>query len=152
MSCQRLSKSEYFFSILPLVAQRSTCARRQVGAIITDRDGHILSTGYNGVPRNFDHCTDIPCAGTGDQRGDSSRCLAVHAEQNALLQCTNHSLAHTMYVTCTPCFTCAKMICNTNIEVINCTESYADTRGVDILIEAGKVVLVAGEVYGQGLS
>ena len=146
----RLSKNDYYFSILPLVAQRSTCARRSVGCIITNKEGHVLSTGYNGVPKNFDHCIDVPCSGASDRPGDTSKCMAIHAEQNALLQCSDKDAMYTMYCTCTPCFVCAKMISNTNIEVIYCLESYADMSGVDVLIEAGKVLYIAGKIYNNG--
>lgn len=146
----RLSKNDYYFAILPFVAKRSTCARRQVGCIITDKDGHVLSTGYNGVPKNFDHCIDVPCSGASDSPGNNSKCMAVHAEQNALLQCSDKNIMHIMYCSCSPCFICAKMIANTNIEVIMCSEAYADTSGVDILIEAGKVIYIAGLVYNNG--
>jgi len=133
--------------MLKLVASRSTCARRAVGAIITDKEGHVLSTGYNGVARNFDHCTDLPCPGILDQAGNTSNCMAIHAEQNALLQCLDLNRAHTIYCSCIPCFTCAKMICNTNIEVIICQEPYADANGFKTLLQAGLVVEVAGVVH-----
>ena len=144
----RLSKTEYFLKILDLVAARSTCIRRAVGAIITDKEGHVLSTGYNGTPEDFDHCTDNPCRGASDKPGDSSNCMAVHAEANALLQCSQLFRAHTMYCSCLPCFQCAKMICNTNIEVIIAKERYADTRGLDILLDRGITIIVDDkEIY-----
>jgi dCMP deaminase len=141
----RLSKTEYFLKMLDLVAARSTCIRRVVGAIITDSDGHILSTGYNGVPKNFDHCIDVPCAGGADKAGDTSRCLAVHAEQNALLQCNDLTRATILYSSCVPCKTCALMICNTEIKTIFAKERYADEKGLAILIEAGITVIVDGK-------
>lgn len=134
--------------MLDLVAARSTCIRRAVGAVITDEEGHVLSTGYNGVPSNFDHCTDHPCVGAGDRPGDSSNCMAVHAEQNALLQCSNLSRAHTMYCSCVPCFVCAKMVTNTSIKRIVAKETYADTRGFDVLMDAGILIQIGEEVYG----
>jgi len=145
----RVSKSEYFLQILDLVASRSTCKRRAVGAIITDEEGHILSTGYNGVPRGFDHCIDVPCSGAGDRPGDSSNCMAVHAETNALLQCSDLERARILYSTCVPCFGCAKSIANTKIKTVIAKQTYADTRGMDVLLEAGIVVEVNGEVYGR---
>lgn len=147
MKLQRLSKKEYYLNMLKLVAARSTCARRQVGAIITDRDGHVLSTGYNGVPRDFDHCIDVPCLGASDKPGDTSSCMAVHAEQNALLQCLDLSRAYTIYCSCVPCFVCAKMIANTNIESVVCVEDYADKKGLTVLLDRGCVVEVAGKTY-----
>lgn len=120
----RLDRDDYYLQMLRLVAARSTCVRRSVGAIIIDGEGVILATGYNGVPRGFDHCNDKPCLGAGDESGDTRRCMAVHAEVNAILQCGRLDLARTMYVSCAPCFECAKMICNTGIRRIVSLEDY----------------------------
>lgn len=144
----RPSKKDYFLAILKLVAARSTCARRAVGAIITDQDGHILATGYNGTPKNFDHCISHPCRGAGDKPGDTSACMAIHAEQNALLQCSALYRAHTLYCSCLPCFVCSKMIANTEIKVVICEQDYADKTGQDVLLEAGIVLEVNGELRG----
>ena len=144
----RPSKHDYFLEMLNLVARRSTCIRRSVGAIITDQEGHILATGYNGVPINFDHCISHPCRGAGDNPGDTSKCMAIHAEQNAILQCSALERAHTLYCSNLPCFVCSKMLANTNIKVVICQEDYADHSGFDILIEAGMSVEIAGEIRG----
>jgi dCMP deaminase len=133
----RLSKDEYFLEMLKLVAARSTCIRRTVGAIIVSKDGHVLSTGYNGVVRGFTHCTDTPCSGANDISGNTSNCQAVHAEQNALLQCLDLNSAHILYCSCVPCFSCAKMICNTNINRVVVLQDYADTRGRDLFLQLG---------------
>jgi dCMP deaminase len=143
----RPSITEYYTSMLKLVASRATCPRRQVGAIITDRENHVLSTGYNGVPSTFKHCTSVPCPGVNDTSGDSSNCLAIHAEANALLQCSDINRAHTIYCTCIPCFTCAKLICNTKIEAVVCLEDYTDHRGLALLAERGCLINVAGKIY-----
>jgi len=120
--------------MLDLVSVRSTCFRRSVGAIIVDAQGHILATGYNGVPRGVPHCdADHRCAGAGDQQGDSRRCMAVHAEQNALTQCHRLDLAYTMYVSCCPCFACAKMIMNTVIARVVAQRPYSDD-GAELLL------------------
>lgn len=147
MNSERMSKKEYYLAMLKLVVARSTCVRRAVGAIITDKDGHVLSTGYNGVPRNFDHCIDLPCAGATDNAGDTSKCMAVHAESNAILQCADLTRAHTIYCSCVPCFQCAKLLCNTEIEVVICEQDYADRRGLDILLEKGCYIEIAGVPY-----
>jgi dCMP deaminase len=133
--------------MLQLVAARSTCIRRAVGAIITDKEGHVLSTGYNGVPKDFDHCIDVPCLGASDMPGDTSSCMAVHAEQNALLQCNDLNRAHTIYCSCVPCFVCAKMLANTGIEVIICAEDYADKKGLLVLAERGCYIEIAGKEW-----
>lgn len=138
----RKTHQEYFLDMVDLVAERSTCGRRKVGAIITDVYGHILSTGYNGVPRNFPHCIEIACPGRYDSHGNTGRCFAIHAEANALLQCHRIDLAHTMYVSCSPCFECAKMIANTNIKEIYSKELYTK-EGAELLADAGIKLLVA---------
>ena len=137
----RESIHSYFVKMLDLVSARSTCRRRQVGAIITDGRGHVLSTGYNGVPSGEVHCTDEPCPGALDQAGDTRRCMAVHAEQNALLQCAELFRANRFYVTCAPCFTCAKMILNTPIRLVVVTAPYADELGAALLKDHGMLWL-----------
>lgn len=140
----RLTHDEYYVAMLRLVAARSTCARRAVGAIFVDEKGRVLSTGYNGVPSGFPHCTEFPCEGANDARGDTSRCMAVHAEINAIIQCGDRlTRAHTAYVSCSPCFGCAKAIVNTPISRIVCLEEYADTHGREVLKRAGVKILVA---------
>lgn len=134
---------EYYCSMLKIVASRSTCARRAVGAIITDQRNRVMSMGYNGVPRGLSHCTDEPCAGTWDPPGDSSRCLAVHAEINAMVQCTDLWRARTIYVSATPCFSCAKAIVNTLIERVVCLEEYSEAHGQRLLKLAGVKIFVA---------
>ena len=137
----RLTIDEYYLEILKLVAERTTCIRRAVGAIITTEKGQVLSTGYNGVPSGMVHCVNQPCEGAMDESGQTDRCQAVHAEQNALLQCRSLEMASTLYVTCTPCFTCAKMIANTSIRKVVAIHAYSDRRGEHLLREAGVTVL-----------
>ena len=73
-------------AIAQILAQRATCSKLAVGCVLTDRQGRILATGYNGVPRGCPHCIDVPCPGANAPAG-ADLCEAVHAEQNALLQC-----------------------------------------------------------------
>lgn len=143
----RSSIHEYYQQMLRAVASRSTCARRQVAAIITDKSGHVLSMGYNGVPKDYPHCTDEPCPGAKDKSGDTTRCMAVHAEQNAIMQCTNSELAHNMYVSCTPCFVCSKMIANTNIKCLYCAKDYPDHKGLELLLNLGITVIIENEEW-----
>lgn len=138
----RLTRDEYYLEMLSLVAGRSTCPRRAVGAVIVDKAGHVLSTGYNGVPSGVPHCVDVPCPGASDPKGDTRRCLAIHAEQNALLQCSRLDLAHTLYVSVICCFTCAKLVCNTPIKRIVAAEDYVETQGKDLLTLTGREVVV----------
>jgi len=129
----RPNRDEYFAAMLRLVAVRSTCVRRAVGAILVDADGRILSTGHNGVPPKFPHCTETPCPGAKDPSGDTRHCLAIHAEMNALIQCWRRDLAHTLYVSTSPCFNCAKAIATTPIKRIVCLELYNDLLGLEVI-------------------
>ena len=138
----RPSWSEYFMSITRTVATRSTCLRRQVGAILV-RDKRILATGYNGAPARLRHCEEIGC-----MREDSSipsgerheLCRALHAEQNAIIQAAYHGisiLGATLYCTNKPCAICAKMIINAGIVKIIYEEDYDDALAEQMLTEAG---------------
>ena len=141
----RLTQDEYYLRILELVSARSTCIRRAVGAIIVDGRGRVLSTGYNGVPTGFPHCIVDPCAGSNDSPGDSSNCNAVHAEVNAVIQCYRIDYAHKIYVSCSPCFSCMKMLLNTNIKEIVSMEEYADNRGLDLWFTANRRIKLGAQ-------
>ncbi len=143
MTTPRLTHDEYYLKMLEIVAARSTCVRRAVGAILVDEKYKVLSTGYNGVPSGFSHCTDVPCLGAQDPSGDSRRCMAIHAEVNVVVQCTRLDLARILYVSCTPCFMCAKMLCNTPVRRIVSTEEYGESDGLNALRQAGIELLVA---------
>jgi dCMP deaminase len=91
-----------------LIAKQSTCLDKQVGCIIVDKFGYIISTGYNGSPRGFTHCSDIGyCA-----KERKKHCVAVHAEINAVIQC-NITKIYTIYCTLSPCHDCLKILLNT---------------------------------------
>lgn len=131
---------EYFVAMLKLVAARSTCARRAVGAIVVDEHKHVIATGYNGTPSGFAHCIDEACPGARDPAGDTRRCLSVHAEINAIIQASQLKDAHTLYVSCTPCFSCAKAIANTCIKRIVALEEYND-RDALLVLEAANITV-----------
>ena len=139
---QRPSWDEYFLCIAHTVQQRSTCWRRQVGALVV-RDKQILSTGYNGAPSGLPHCTIKTCLRTQQDIPSGERldiCRALHAEMNALLQGAKHGIAvkgATLYVTDTPCDLCAKMIINAGITRVVAVGGYPNTDGVGMLREAG---------------
>src|SRR3954464_7804952 len=96
---------QYWAKHLRLVAERATCVRRKTGAIITDRRGAILSSGYNGIGSGVPHCASegSPCDGQGRvPRGsgnETTACWATHAEVNAVLQCHRIDLAESLYCT-----------------------------------------------------
>ncbi|HED38366.1 MAG TPA: dCMP deaminase family protein [Ignavibacteria bacterium] len=112
---KRPDVNEYFLEMAKLVSTRGTCIRRKVGCVLVDRHKHILSIGYNGVPSGSPHCIDSPCPGAKFPSGKGLEfCEAIHAEQNALLQCSNMFGIDTCYVTCSPCAHCTKILLNTS--------------------------------------
>ena len=114
---ERPSWDQYFLNLAKEASTRCTCPRRSCGCVIVDSRKRVVSTGYNAVPRYFPHCLDRPCGGQDFKSGEGlDVCLAIHAEQNAFLQLTSDQDNLTMYLwDCTPCFTCAKMICNSSV-------------------------------------
>lgn len=138
----RPSWDEYFLEIIELIKQRSTCLRRQVGAIIV-KDKRILATGYNGAPKNCSHCLDIGCLREELNIPSGERhelCRAAHAEQNAIAQAAEYGISvkgATMYVTHQPCVMCAKIIINAGIKRIVYSGDYPDKLSLKLLNEAG---------------
>ena len=120
---ERPTWDEYFMEMAELTARRSTCLRRQVGAVIV-KERRAIATGYNGAPSGITHCQErggclrqklgVPSG----QRHEL--CMALHAEQNAIIQAA--SMGHaieggTIYITHQPCVICAKMIINAGIKL-----------------------------------
>ena len=116
-------------TVANVMSIRSTCVRRRVGCVITDDSNQILATGYNGVPKKWTHCTAKPCPGANYQSGMGlDECDAVHAEINALIQCSNIDKAHNIYITTAPCISCIKALINTPIMHIHYSHDYTDTH------------------------
>ncbi len=124
---RRPNPDEYFLDMAELVSNRSTCIRKQVGCVLVNVRGHVLATGYNGVPRGWDHCNeDSPCPGVNAASGTNlDACFATHAEQNALLQCPDVNQIWSCYVTYSPCVHCTKLLLNTSCKRIVFAEIYA---------------------------
>jgi dCMP deaminase len=139
---KRPTVDEYFMEIAEVVAKRSTCLRNHVGAVIV-RDKRILSTGYNGAPRNLEHCLDIGCIRMQHNIASGTRhemCRAVHAEQNAIIQSALHGVSiedATLYCTHQPCILCAKMIINSRIKRVVFANNYPDTEALRFFESAG---------------
>jgi dCMP deaminase len=138
----RPSWDEYFMDIVDLIKSRSTCIRRQVGALIV-KDKRILATGYNGAPTGCKHCSDIGCLREQLNIPSGQRhelCRAIHAEQNAIVQAANSGVSlsgGTLYVTIQPCVLCAKMAINAGIKKIVFRGDYPDDLSMELLKEAG---------------
>lgn len=140
----RMSKDEYFSRMARLVSQRATCKRRSVGCVLVSPLGHVLATGYNGVPSGSAHCIDNPCAGAGFASGHGlDSCEAIHAEQNALLQCKDVMNIETAYVTTMPCMTCTKLLLNTSCKRIVYIESYPHSEAAELWKKNGRDIIQA---------
>lgn len=138
----RPSWDSYFMQMAQVVAGRSTCLRRQVGAVIV-KEKQILSTGYNGSPSKLQHCEEIGCLrkNLGVPSGERHEiCRAVHAEQNALVQAAKHGVAISgadLYCTHQPCVLCTKLLINAGIKRVIYTYSYPDQLASEMSREAG---------------
>jgi len=134
----RLDRNTYFLEMAVLVATRGTCARRQVGCVLVSGRQHVLATGYNGVAAGLDHCIEDHCPGASYSSGSGlNKCEAIHAEQNALLQCSDMFNIETCYCTVAPCITCVKLLLNTSCKNIIFLEEYSNS-GKDLWKKAGR--------------
>jgi dCMP deaminase len=138
---ERPSWDEYFMDISRLVARRSTCLRRQVGAVMV-KDKNILATGYNGTPSGIIHCDVTGCLREQLQVPSGERhelCRGLHAEQNAIIQAARHGVniaEAVLYCTNSPCIICTKMLINAGIRKVIYLEGYADQLSMEMLEEA----------------
>jgi dCMP deaminase len=144
---KRPTLDEYFMEIAEVVAKRTTCLRNKVGAVIV-RDKRILATGYNGAPRNLEHCLDIGCIRLQQNIESGTRhelCRAVHAEQNAIIQSALHGVSvenATLYCTHQPCVLCAKMIINSRIIRVVYANPYPDNEAIKFFESADVEVII----------
>ncbi len=133
---------EYFLKLASLASERATCLRRKVGAVIV-KDTHLLSTGYNGPPRNITHCDVTGCMREKLKVPSGQRhelCRGLHAEQNAIIQAALYGVGlkgSTLYCTTLPCSICAKMIINAGIKEVVISGGYPDKMADDFFKEAG---------------
>lgn len=165
----RPKKDKTFLDIAQTLAKRGTCIRKQVGCVLVDELGQILSTGYNGVARGLPHCNEeisnsFPyvaeviydthketlrgtfssevtyphkCAGADHDSGQGLEiCEAIHAEQNALLQCADVQKIYTVYITVSPCRHCMKLFMNTSAKRIIFLSEYSQSSK-DLAEKAG---------------
>jgi dCMP deaminase len=146
LTISRPSWPEYFMSITKLVAKRSTCLRRHVGAVLV-KDKRILATGYNGAPAGLSHCEAVGCLRANSSIPSGERhelCRGLHAEQNVIIQAAYHGIPikeSILYCTNKPCVICTKMIINAGIRKIYFGEGYDDSLSDQMLAEAGLEVM-----------
>ncbi|MBR6401539.1 MAG: cytidine/deoxycytidylate deaminase family protein [Firmicutes bacterium] len=148
---ERISWDEYFMSMAELASRRSTCIRRQVGAVIV-KDHQLLATGYNGAPKGLPNCCDLNSClrqELGIPSGERHElCRAVHAENNAITQCAVNGVSckgGTLYVTDSPCNMCLKQIINAGIVRIVAGKMYPDKLSEELLRDSG----ILFEVYNK---
>jgi dCMP deaminase len=147
----RPSWEEYFMEIARLVARRSTCLRRQVGAVVV-KEKNILATGYNGTPSGITHCEVVGCLRQKLNVPSGERhelCRGLHAEQNAIIQAAKHGTNiadSTLYCTNSPCIICSKMLINAGVRRIVYLEGYPDALSLEMLAESGIEVRTFEEV------
>lgn len=162
----RPNKDEWALGLAKLTAQRSTCCRRSVGCVLLNERGHVLSTGYNGRAAGLPHCNEFDggvyglvhaadfdpskmkasdcyphaCPGAFNSLSGTNldACEAIHAEQNALLQCRDVHQIMTCYVTVSPCLTCVKLLLNTSCQRIVFLEKYAHGQAEKLWYETGR--------------
>ena len=143
---------EYFIQMARLVSSRTTCMRRAVGCVLVNDRNHVIATGYNGVAAGQKHCNEhdpfdplgypFACKGAHAESGtDLHLCEAIHAEQNALLQCRDVFEIDTAYVTVSPCITCVKLLMNTSCKRIVTPKIY-DQVAVDLWKNSGRILRV----------
>jgi len=160
----RPSKDQIWLNICKELAKQTTCVRKGVGCVLLDANGHVLSTGYNGVASGLPHCNEErkdgvwygiespeklksklhceyphACEGAKYDSGEGlGKCQAIHAEQNALLQCPDIMKIHTCYTTSSPCNEqCIKLLLNTSCQRIVFLEEYSKS-GKEAWLAAGR--------------
>ena len=159
----RPTRERWAMDMALLTAKRSTCCRRQVGCVLLNERGHVLATGYNGVAAGLPHCNDrvledpvdvglshaglvgrqvtypFACEGAASPSGTNlDACQAIHAEQNALLQCRDVYAIDTTFVTASPCVTCTKLLLNTGCRRVVYLEEYPHSAARELWLSAGR--------------
>lgn len=165
----RISRELWAMELATTTAKRSTCLRRSVGCVLLNARGHVLATGYNGVPAGMKHCNEaayrndlgmsspvpiigmaavapiaeefFPHACPGSEAASGTNldgCHAIHAEQNALLQCRDVNDIEECFVTARPCMTCTKLLLNTSCKWIRYRDEYPDSRASDLWFKSGR--------------
>ncbi len=141
----RPNVDEYFMAMASLASERSTCLRRKVGAVIV-KDKQVISTGYNGAPKDLPHCSEVGCLRENMGADSGTRhelCRGVHAEQNAVIQAAVFGVSvkdGTLYTTHHPCVLCVKIVINAGMERIVYKEGYPDELAKKMIMESGIII------------
>lgn len=129
----------WYMNLCQVIKTRGTCIRREVGCILVDEHGFILSTGYNSVPTGMAHCTDFPCAGAACKSGEGlNLCCASHAEEVALMKCPDIHKIKTCYTTSSPCELCVRRLMSTSCKRIVFLEQYPHDKSKTLWTDLGR--------------
>lgn len=135
---ERISWDDYFIAQSHLLSLRSTCTRLAVGATIV-KDKRIISGGYNGSIKGDEHCIDCGCKVV-----DGHCVRTIHAEINAILQCSKFGVGTegaTIYVTHFPCLNCTKAIIQAGIKEICYAHNYRNNEYALELLQKSNIIL-----------
>jgi|SaaInlStandDraft_4_1057021.scaffolds.fasta_scaffold24046_2 dCMP deaminase len=127
----RISLAEMYIDIAQTISKRSTCKRKQVGAVVV-KDSSISAYGYNGTPHGWDNCCE--------DSENETKSEVIHAEINAITKMAKSNASidgSTVYITLSPCFDCAKAIIQSGITTVIYLEEYRDVDPLQFLAEAG---------------
>jgi len=139
MGMERPSRDEICMQIAHVVAQRGTCFRAQVGAVLA-RNGRVLVTGYNGPPSHLPHCTDSDGCTDLDRAAPTGCLRSVHAEANCIAFAARHGIRTrraSLYCTHLPCLKCSELIVNSGISAVYYHTDYRIKDGERLLRDAG---------------
>ncbi len=140
---------EYFLKLVKIIATRSTCLRRQVGALLA-KDKRLIASGYNGAPSGMPHCLDIGCLREQLKIPSGERqelCRGLHAEMNAVIQAAIYGVStkdSTLYCTNYPCVLCAKTLVQAGIKRVVFISDYPD-KEAKAVFEQAKILVVQGK-------
>lgn len=135
----RLSQDELWLSVACSFAERSSCARRAVGCVFVAAGNVLLAAGYNGPARGRPHCTTTPCPGANAPSGQALElCEAIHAEENALLRCSDVERIETVYSTASPCLHCVRRLLNTGARRIVFLDEYPHPEARRLWLASGR--------------
>lgn len=160
----RSSRDQIYIEVAQVIARRSTCYRRSVGCVLTDSEGIILATGYNGVAAGRPHCNEegptihhqhplkpigvtmlsgssypLACPGSEAPSGQNlESCQAIHAEANAIIRLPDPRRVHTAYCTASPCIHCIKLLLGTSCQRICFLQEYPHPTAKDWWLAAGR--------------
>lgn len=120
---------EVYMRMAEELAKRSTCARLQVGTVVTDPMlEHVLAIGYNGNARGFPNRCDTQ---------EPGKCGCIHSEMNALVKAPGHMRDKVAFVSASPCVMCAKLMIQANVSHVFFRDAYRDPAGLSVLEKGG---------------